>query len=146
MLSDLRRDLRYAVRMLARTPAFTLVVVLTLALGIGANATIFSAVNAILLRDAPVADPDRLVSLYTSSSDGRTAFSSSSYPDYMDLRDSGAFAGLAAYSSIIASFDGSDASEQVTGEIVSGRLIASRSSPGRGRSPTSSRARSGISA
>jgi putative ABC transport system permease protein len=123
MLSDLRRDLRYSVRMLAHTPAFTLVVVLTLALGIGANAAIFSAVDAILLRDAPVTDPDRVVSLYTSSSDGRTQFSSSSYPDYVDLRDSGVFAGLAAFSSITVSFEGREVSEHVTGEIVSGNYF-----------------------
>ncbi len=123
MLSDLRRDLRYSVRMLAHTPAFTLVVVLTLALGIGANASIFSAVDAILLRDAPVADPDRVVSLYTSSSDGRATFGSSSYPDYLDLRDSGTFASLAAYGGITVSFEGRDASEQLTGEIVSGNFF-----------------------
>ena len=123
MLSDLRRDLRYSVRMLAHTPAFTLVIVLTLALGIGANASIFSAVDAILLRDAPVADPDRVVSLYTSSSDGRATFGSSSYPDYVDLRDSGTFAGLAAYGGITVSFEGRDASEQLTGEIVSGNFF-----------------------
>ena len=77
VLSDLRRDIRYAVRMLARTPGFTFVVCLTLALGIGANAVIFTAVDAIMLRSAPVADPDSVVSIYTSSSDGRDRFSTS---------------------------------------------------------------------
>ena len=88
-LSDLRRDLRYATRMLARTPGFVLVVVLTLSLGIGANAAIFSAVNAIVLRAAPVTDPSRVVSVYQASADGTERFASSghSYPDYTDLRD-----------------------------------------------------------
>ncbi len=66
MLSDFGRDLRYAVRAPLRTPTFTATVVATLALGIGANAAVFSAIDAVLLRDAPVADPDRLVSVYTS--------------------------------------------------------------------------------
>ena len=71
MFSDFRRDLRYAVRMLARTPATTVIIFLTLALGIGANAVIFTAVDAVLLRSAPVADALSLVSVYTGSSDGR---------------------------------------------------------------------------
>jgi predicted permease len=123
MLSDVARDVRYALRLLANAPAFTLVVVLTLALGIGANAAMFSAVDAILLRAAPVADPSRAISVYTSSSDGRTPFSSSSYPDYVDLRDSGAVEGLAASSPIAVAFEGREASEQVVGELVSGNYF-----------------------
>ena len=61
MVSDLIRDCRYACRALLRAPAFAAAVILTLGLGIGANAIIFSAVDAVLLRDAPVGDPDRVV-------------------------------------------------------------------------------------
>src|SRR5262245_48705395 len=104
MLSDIRQDVRYALRMLARTPAFTLVVVLTLALGIGANAAIFSAVDAILLRDAPVRDPARVVSVYRTNADGSRS-ASMSYPLYADLRDSSAFDGLVAFASIAAAYD-----------------------------------------
>ncbi|HSC27488.1 MAG TPA: ABC transporter permease [Vicinamibacterales bacterium] len=123
MFTDLTRDIRYAARMMMRTPGFTLVVALTMALGIGATSVIFTAVDALLLRSAPVADPDRVVSVYTSSSDGRNAFSSSSYPDYLDLRDSAALAGLAAFAGVSLSFDAGGETQAITGEMVSGNYF-----------------------
>ena len=123
MFFDLRRDLRYALRMIARTPAFTLVICLTLALGIGANAAIFSAVDAVLLQRAPVADPASVVSVYTASSDGRDRFSTSSYPDYVDLRDSGVFAGLAAFASIPFVLQTDAGAESIPGELVTGNYF-----------------------
>ena len=88
-------DLRYALRALARTPGFTLAVVLTLALGIGANSAIFSVVYGVLLRPLPYASPERLVVLYGRYPEyGRT---STSLPDYRDWRDrSHSFEQLAA--------------------------------------------------
>ena len=62
-LERLMQDVRFAVRQLRRTPAFTMTVLLTLALGIGANAAIFTLVNSVLLKDLPVANPKMLVHL-----------------------------------------------------------------------------------
>jgi len=69
-LTGIARDLRYAVRLLLRAPAFTAAAVITLALGIGANGAIFSVVDAVLLRPLPYADPDRLVAVGARAPDG----------------------------------------------------------------------------
>lgn len=123
LLSDLKRDLRHALRMFSRAPGFTGVVCLTLALGIGANAVIFTAVDAVLLQRAPVADPETLLSVYTGASSGRDPFSSSSYPDFADLRGSGALADVAAFTSIELVLDSNGATEPVVGELVSGNYF-----------------------
>ncbi len=82
LLEHLRRDVAYAFRVLANHPGFTLVAVISLALGIGVNALVFSAVNAIVLRPLPVEQPDQLVFLENA------AFSAGqSFPDYRELRD-----------------------------------------------------------
>jgi putative ABC transport system permease protein len=99
--SMLSQDLRYALRSLVRWPGFTTVVVLTLALGIGANAAIFSVVNAVLLRPLPYKNPERLVFLFGTPTDGDSAKvgRSTSYPDYADFRTRArSFSQLAAVS------------------------------------------------
>ncbi|HSB12388.1 MAG TPA: ABC transporter permease [Blastocatellia bacterium] len=77
-------DLRSGLRMLSRTPGFTLAAVITLALGIAANTAIFSVVNGVLLKSLPFPESDRLVAISGSSRDGPVT--AVSYPDYLDLR------------------------------------------------------------
>jgi hypothetical protein len=84
LMETLWNDARYGARMLARTPGFTFVAILTLALGLGANAAIFSVVNALLIKPLPLPESERLVSLNGMDSRGRQQYIS--YPDFEDLR------------------------------------------------------------
>ena len=70
MVADFWQDLRYGARMLVKNSGFSLIATIMLAAGIGANTAVFSVVNAVLLNPLPVAQPDELVSLYTSDFSG----------------------------------------------------------------------------
>jgi predicted permease len=112
------QDLRYGLRMLAKNPGFTAVAVLTLALGIGANTAIFTAVNSLLLRPLPVEQPDQLVAIFTTHK-GDDTYNPNSYPDYSDLRDhSQVFSGVAGHFYWPMSLKTAERPEIVMGQVV----------------------------
>src|SRR6185436_12853566 len=125
-MGNLLQDLRYGARMLSRNPSFSFVAVLTVALGIGANTAIFSVVNALLLRPLPgVSDPARLAVIYTSDFSS-SRYSTSSYPDYVDLRDQNrSFSDVAAFADNqpFHLSTGAEA-ERVMGAAVTGNYFA----------------------
>ena len=97
-LEDLMQDLRFGLRTLAKNPGFTLVAVLTLALGIGANTAIFSVVNGVLLRPIPLHDADRLMVVWETDRNSGTTREPASVPDYLDFQErSRTFERLAAF-------------------------------------------------
>ena len=102
LIDDLLHDLRFAFRMLRKSPTFTTVAIVTLALGIGANAVVFGVLNALILRPLNVPQPESLWQLERASD----KVGSESYPNYLDLRDRNrTFDGLAAFAIAPAALD-----------------------------------------
>jgi predicted permease len=118
---EMVQDVRFGWRMLRKNPAFTALAVFTLALGIGANAAIFSIVNALLLRPLPgVSEPQRLVQVGRQYAD-RENVSDSTYPDFVDYRASNTvMAGLAAGALAAFHITDSGGTDRLEGELVSG--------------------------
>ena len=117
-IETLVQDLRYAGRLLRNSPGFTIVVVATLALGIGANTAIFSVVNGVLLNPLPYWEPDQLVAIYSATSEGDRGISS--YPNFLDwARDNRSFSALAAYRPDSFNLAGMGEPEHVPADMVS---------------------------
>jgi putative ABC transport system permease protein len=133
-------DLRYAIRQLIKSPGFTIVAVITLALGIGANSAIFSVINTVLLRSLPFPSPDRLAMVWAKSpqhpGEDRQVHS---YPDYLDLRTQNrTFSALAAYTGASAIWGTGENAEDVPGIAATSDIFAVLATPpllGRGFSP-----------
>jgi putative ABC transport system permease protein len=123
-MSTLIQDLKYGLRMLARNPGFAAVAMLSLALGIGANSTIFSIVDNLFLRPWPVEDPASLAMISTQSPkepDFRTA----SYPDFLDIRhEISAFSDVVAYGGRGGFISGGGQGGEVSVEVVSPNFFA----------------------
>ena len=125
-MTALLQDVRYAIRTLVKTPAFTIVVVLTLALGIGANAAIFSLTDQVLLRLLPVKSPEQLVVLDGPGAfQGRTFNNGTfSYPMYRDFRDQNTvFDGVLGRFPAPLTLMSDGQAERVSGELVTGNYF-----------------------
>src|SRR5206468_11427065 len=145
-MSTFLQDLKYGARLLVRAPAFTVIAALSLALGIGANTTMFTLVNAVLLHPLPVEDPSQLVSVWTT--DERNQGSVAGFGDFLqtspmnfkDLRDKNeVFSGMAGHVGIPLNITGGNGNpDQIFGELVTGNyftVLGARPQIGRGFLP-----------
>jgi predicted permease len=123
-IESVLQDVSYGLRMMARNPGFTAVAVITLGIGIGASTTIFSWIDAVLMRPLPgAADPQRLVTLESVTDNGEVV--PNSYPDYIDFRDRlKLFDGIAVTRPSAFSVGQADHAERIWGELVSGNFFA----------------------
>src|SRR5947209_2599392 len=118
MFGNLVQDVRYAVRVLAKSPGFSLIAIITLAIGIGANTAIFSVVNGVLISPLPFHDPEQLVSLFQKVPNFENA--SISYPNFLDWRRMNTtFSDMAAYRSAGFTLTGAGDPERLHGEMIS---------------------------
>jgi predicted permease len=138
-MGDLWHDLRYTLRILGKTPGFVAIAVLTLALGIGANSTIFTWVNATLLNPIPGLAHTSQVVAVTLNRNGPF-----SYPDFKDVRDgTKSFSGMTAFALLPVSLTGKEKPERVWGMLVTANyfpMLGVRPTLGRGFLPSEERA------
>ncbi len=123
-------DLRYTLRRLSKSPGLAATAILSIGLGIAANATIFSMVSKFVLRPAPVGDPSTLMSLYTTH-DGDRCCNSFSEPLFFDVRDQAkSFSGVAAYYELLpASISGNGEPQRVWGQAATFQLLRRCATP-----------------
>ncbi len=122
-MSTLMQDAKYALRTLAKSPAFAVTVVLILALGIGANTAMFSVLNALVLRPLPVERAEELVRVYSSDASGAD-YSTTGYPDFVDWREQNTvFSGLSAFDDLALNFSAEGRTERIFGEMVSANFF-----------------------
>jgi len=123
-MQTLWQDLRYGARMLAKAPNFTLIAVITLALGIGANTAIFSVADKLLLRPLPVKDPGRLALIAGESINPKFRNTVYSYPNYVDYRDRNeVFSGLLAFAQADVKLGMGEQADKIGIELVSGNYF-----------------------
>ena len=136
-MRDWIQDLRYGVRTLRRAPAFSVAAVLTIALGIGANATLFGVASSVMLQPLPFNDPDRLVRIWESNLARGWPIFSASYPNYLDwVRELRSFDPLAARRSMTLTLTGVNEPERVGSSAVTAsffRMLAATPARGRAR-------------
>ncbi len=120
LLDSLRLDLRDALRTLRRSPGFAAITIAILAVGIGANALMFTAVDT-LLRAPAIADPDKVVTVFAGTTTAPEGVVS--YPNYVNVRDSGILADVAAFSDVAVAFDDGQQTDLIPAEIVSGNYF-----------------------
>ncbi|HTV58165.1 MAG TPA: ABC transporter permease [Verrucomicrobiae bacterium] len=122
-MDTLLQDIRYGMRMIAKSPGFAAIAILTLSLGIGANTVLFSVVNGVLLNPLPYVQPDRLVAIY--SKDPQFTQASISYPNFLDWeRDQRSFSEMAAYRQDDYNLTGAGEPERVKAEMVSANFFS----------------------
>ena len=115
-MSSLVRDVKFAARMLARTPGFSLIALLTFALGIGVNAAVFTVYNGVLLRPLPYPDADRITMVWLDNRRQQIREDITSYPNYMDWRTQGSsFAHMAAFTPSSFNLTGAGDPERLRG-------------------------------
>ena len=119
-MPQLVNDIRLALRRARKRPGFTIVALLSLTLGIGANTAVFSLVNAILLRRAPIPHPEQIAEIYQRQND--FPYSPFSYPDYVDFKRAaaGTYSQIAMSLFTVAAHDVGDHVESLMGELVNG--------------------------
>jgi predicted permease len=118
MVETLIKDIRYALRWMARSPGFSAVAILSLGLGVGVNTAMFSLVDSLLFRPLPVTSPETLVDIFTTGGDG-DEYATSSYQDFLDLKaQNTVFTDMIGYSPMMAPLSLGDRSRILLGQVV----------------------------